>query len=289
MPSPSAIIRALCAICLLSQAIAISTQRPIFAIAHKVLRKEGVLAASAHGANALEVDLTAWYHEWWADHDGKPFSAGASARDLFHSIAEQRLSNTLNISFIWLDIKNPDFCAEGKACSIEGLRDLARETLEPAGIRVLYGFFQTAASRGYKVIRDTLNANEAIALSGETTEILYLYNATGGGVSARQRVMDFGDVWLSQGVDVYPQLRYGSWMRDQGALGKVFSWTSSERDTGMVRYLLREAGVDGFIYGYPMDEYRDADAPRAALKDIVEIVEAHPDTHRMATGDDVPW
>lgn len=289
MPSPSAATRALCAICLLSLAVASSTQKPIFAIAHRVLRKEAVTAASSHGANALEVDLTAWYFDWWADHDGKLFSAGATARELFQFIAQQRRANNLNISFIWLDIKNPDFCREGRPCSIEALRNLARDVLEPVGIRVLYGFFQTADSRGYKVIRDTLNTNEAIVLSGETDSILHLYNTTGIDVPARQRVMDFGNSWLSQGVDIYPQLRYGSWKRDQGTLGKVFSWTSAEGDTEMVQYLLREAGIDGFIYGYPMDEYKDASASKTALQDIVDFAEAHRHTHRMATGDDAPW
>ncbi|KAE8384032.1 hypothetical protein BDV23DRAFT_167669 [Aspergillus alliaceus] len=289
MPSPSAAILALCAVCLLSLAVASSTQRPIFAIAHRVLRKEAVTAASSHGANALEVDLTAWYFDWWADHDGRLFSAGTTVQELFQFIAQQKWTHSLNISFVWLDIKNPDFCREGRSCSIEALRDLARDILEPAGIRVLYGFFQTANSRGYKVIRDTLNANEAIVLSGETNSILHFYNTTGINIPARQRVMDFGDSWLNQGVDIYPQLRYGSWKRDQGTLGKVFSWTSAEGDTEMVQYLLRETGIDGFIYGYPMDEYKDAGAPKAALKDIVNFAEAHPDTHRMATGNDAPW
>ncbi|KAE8421179.1 hypothetical protein BDV36DRAFT_248500 [Aspergillus pseudocaelatus] len=289
MQSIFPLVRLLLALDLLNLGVASSAQRPIYAIAHRVLRKEAVSAALSHGANALEVDLTAWYFDWWADHDGKLFSAGATARELFQFIAQQRWINNYNISFVWLDIKNPDFCQRHRRCSIEALRDLARETLEPAGIRVLYGFFQTAESRGFKVIRDGLNPNEAIVLSGETNTILHLYNSTGSGIPVPQMVMDFGDSWLRKGVDIYPELRYGSWKRDQGKLGKVFSWTSAQGDTEMVKYLLREAGIDGLIYGYQTDEYNDKSGPKSALKDIVDFVETHSDTHRMATEDDAPW
>jgi hypothetical protein len=291
MPSPPALVRALfAAFFLLNLAVGSPTdkQRSIYAIAHRVLRAEAVTAALSHGANALEIDLTAWYFGWWADHDGTLFSAGATARDIFKSIALKKRDGC-DLSFVWLDIKNPDFCRTGRACSIEALRDLAREILEPAGIRVLYGFFQTAGSRGYKVITDTLNANEAVVLSGETNRVLNWYNGTSATVPVKQRVMDFGYSWLNQGFDLYPELRYGAWERDQGELGKVFSWTSAEGDTEIVNYLLREAAIDGFIYGYQTSEYKEEGGPKSALQDIVDFVHAHPDTHRMATSDDVPW
>ncbi|KAE8356991.1 hypothetical protein BDV28DRAFT_928 [Aspergillus coremiiformis] len=288
--SSSSLVRALYTVWLLSLAVAFSTHtpRPIYAIAHRVLRKEAVTAAISHGANALEIDLTAWYFGWWADHDGKLFSAGATARELFDFIADQR-STLRSITFVWLDIKNPDFCGKRHACSIEALQDLARDILEPVGIRVLYGFYQTADSRGYRVIRDGLNANEAVALSGKTSAILDLYNTTGAGISVKQRVMDFGHPQLQHGVDLYPELRYGSWEHDLGNLGKVFSWTSTEGDTELVQYLLGEAGIDGFIYGYQSAEYEDQDTPKSALQDIVDFVDAHADTHRMARGEDAPW
>ncbi|OGM49327.1 phospholipase D precursor [Aspergillus bombycis] len=219
MQFQSALVGVLCALHLLNQTLASATQRPIYAVAHRVLRNEAVTAALSHGANALEVDLTAWYFDWWADHDGKLFTE----------------------------------------------------------------------SRGFTVIRDCLNANEAVVLSGETNTVLHLYSSTGNGIPVKQMVMDFGDSWLGKGVDIYPQLRYGSWKRDQGKLGKVFSWTSAEGDTEMVRYLLGEAGIDGLIYGYQTEEYNDKSGPKSALKDIVDFVETHSDTHRMATEDDTPW
>ncbi|KAF7593469.1 hypothetical protein BBP40_011475 [Aspergillus hancockii] len=288
MPSLLALICALCTLPILTLTAASTAdcaQRPIYAIAHRVLRPEAVTAAISHGANALEVDLTAWWFGWWADHDGKLFSAGATARDIFEFIAQ----NGYDISFVWLDIKNPDYCRKDRACSIEALRDLAREILEPAGIQVLYGFFETADSRGYRAIKDTLNANEAVGLSGDTASVLGWYDNTSATIATKQRIMDFGGSWLNRGLDIYPELRYGSWERDQGKLGKVFSWTSAEGDTEMVRYLLKEAAIDGLIYGYQTSEYNDETGPKSALQDIVEFAEAHPDTHRMATRYDVPW
>ncbi|KAF7595949.1 hypothetical protein BBP40_004095 [Aspergillus hancockii] len=288
MPSPLALVRTLCAVFVLgltATPIAVDVQRPTYAIAHRVLRPAAVTAAISHGANALEVDLTAWYFGWWADHDGRLFSAGATARGIFEFIAE----NGYDISFVWLDIKNPDYCRKNRACSIEALRDLAREILEPAGIQVLYGFFETAGSRGYKVITDTLNANEAVVLSGDTHSVLAWYNTTSATIAAKQRIMDRGDSWLNQGVDLYPELRYGSWERDRGKLGKVFSWTSAEGDSEIIRYLLGEAAIDGFIYGYPAHEYNDESGAKSALQDIIDFVECHPDTHRMASRYDLPW
>ncbi|KAE8386165.1 hypothetical protein BDV23DRAFT_175665 [Aspergillus alliaceus] len=288
MPFLPALVRALCLVSVLSPTVTsaeVDVQRPIYAIAHRVLRPEAVTAAISHGANALEIDLTAWHFGWLADHDGNLLSAGVTARNIFQVIAQ----NSHNISFVWLDIKNPDFCRKNWACTIEALRDLAREILESAGIKVLYGFFQTAESRGYKVIVEGLNTNEAVVLSGDTNSVLGWYDNTSIAIAAEQRIMDFGDSRLGKDVNLYPELRYGSWKRDQGQLGKVFSWTSGEGDTEMVSYLLKEAAIDGFIYGYQTSEYKDGSGPKNALQDIVTFVETHPDTHRMATKYDLPW
>ncbi|KAB8074635.1 hypothetical protein BDV29DRAFT_156403 [Aspergillus leporis] len=133
MPSLSQLARTLRALSLLNLTAAatfvnarFTIQRPIYAIAHMVLRPEAVTAALSHGANAIEVDLIAW-KEWWADHDGGDDSAGSTARELFIFIAEQRKSGK-DITYIWLDIKNPDECPKGKACSIQALRDSVNAT-----------------------------------------------------------------------------------------------------------------------------------------------------------------
>lgn len=80
--------------------------------------------------------------------------------------------------------------------------------------------------------------------------------------------MDFGNLRLNRGVDLYPELRYGSWERGRGKLGKVFSWTSGERDIEIIRYLLGAAAIDGFVYGYPDSEHNDESGAKPALQDI---------------------
>lgn len=271
------------------------TKRPIYAIAHRVLNPSGVTAALSHGANALEIDLTAWNFQWWADHDSTFGNEKASAIELFEFVAQKRQSGQ-NIAFVWLDIKNPDSCGTLWPCSMEGLRELVRRTLEPAGVRALYGFFESENSHGYKVIRDSLNTNEAICLSGPAGKVLDLYNTTAKGIPAKQRIMDYGGTQLGKGfgncqrkVGTCSELRRGSEDRDRGELGKVFGWTSGEGDTGLVSKLLGESRVDGIIYGFQSAEYKDEFGPRAASQDIIDFVNSHPDTHRMAGINDAPW
>lgn len=271
-------------------------RRPIYAIAHRVLTPSAVRAAISHGANALEIDLTAWNFEWWADHDGKICSAGAMARELFQYIAKQR-QNGENVLFVWLDIKNPDYCGRGRWCSIEGLRMMVRDILEPVNVRVLYGFFETANSRGYRVIRECLDANEAICLSGETDEVLQLYETTGESISVSQRIMDYGGVNLAEDFGncheedhfTCTELRQGSQARDHGRLGKVMGWTSDDGDTQWVHKLLGEAEVDGIIYDLQRSGYKDTAETRDAYQDIAAFVDSHSDTLRMAGKNDVPW
>ncbi|KAL9032078.1 MAG: hypothetical protein Q9214_008120, partial [Letrouitia sp. 1 TL-2023] len=145
-----------------------SHRRPLYVIAHKVLTENGVDVALKHGANALEMDMTAWNEGWWADHDHKPHSRHRDARDLFKHVAKRRKEGQ-NIQFVWLDIKNPDYCdlddKKWVVCSIKGLRKLAREILEPAGVKVLYGFMKSGR-KAFKHVRDHLNANEAINYDG---------------------------------------------------------------------------------------------------------------------------
>ncbi|KAI1912503.1 hypothetical protein LOZ39_005865 [Ophidiomyces ophidiicola] len=51
---------------------------------------EGIQAAVKDGANAIEIDFTAWHNGWWADHDGLPTSGSVKAEAMFVEIAKQR-------------------------------------------------------------------------------------------------------------------------------------------------------------------------------------------------------
>ncbi|KAL4964626.1 uncharacterized protein BDV14DRAFT_209241 [Aspergillus stella-maris] len=280
-----------------------SDQRPIYAIAHRVLRPQGVTLAVSHGANAIEVDLTAWKDapfdpKWWADHDATGHSAGADARELFEFIAGERKGGA-PIAFVWLDIKNPDFCAFAEMpCSIESLRDTVRQTLEPAGIRALYGFYGNQDSRALKIMRNTLNANEAIVLNGMASDVLDSYAANFTRLPVKQKVMDygwtqlyynFGDCNETTGNKTCAQLRDGAKARDQGKLGKVFGWTSTWGDGPKVQSLLGTQHVDGIIYGPQESDYEKAEeVARNGGRELVDFVKQTPNL-RMATVYDVPW
>lgn len=137
--------------------------RPFYAIALRVLEESGIWDALKNGANAIEIDVTAWSSGWWADHDGLPTSAGDTAEKMFQTIAAERRAGK-NIVFVWLDLKNPDYESDPNTkTSIEGLRRLARDILQPAGVKVLYGFYKsTIGKRAYKSIRSDLNEHEAL-------------------------------------------------------------------------------------------------------------------------------
>ncbi|KAF7591939.1 hypothetical protein BBP40_000847 [Aspergillus hancockii] len=299
MPSLSKTARTLSSLGLIAAAVPVNagsnSQRPIYAIVQRVLTIEGVKAALSHGANAIEVDLVAW-EDWWADHDGDDRSAGATARDLFTYIAKQRKKRK-NISFVWLDIKNPERCPEKEMCSILALRELVRGILESAGVRALYGFYLTEGSEGYNSIRDSLNRNEAICLSGYAKTVVELYDNFSPSLPANQRIMEFGEVDLGRGFGdchkddgkICSELCRGRDARNEGKLGKVLAWTSTEGDAKYVNDLLGVTGVDGIIYGFQEDDYRDEPQTKAAFKDIFDWVSAHSATHRMATTKDIPW
>ncbi|STD13522.1 Phospholipase D precursor [Dermatophilus congolensis] len=276
-----------------------ASQRPVYAIAHRVLTVKGVDDAVKLGANAIEIDLTARKSGWSANHDGLPTSAGDSAETMFKHIAAKKKAGS-NISFIWLDIKNPDYCKSGEAgskCSIDHLRDLARNTFEKEGVRALYGFYKTAGASAWNTITHDLNDKEAVALSGPTETVLSDYNKSKKPVPVNKRVADYGFFDLRLGFGsctgtakkTCDQLRLSSEARDKGKLGKVFGWTVTGKQKDIVSDLLGKAHVDGLIAGFKATHFYEHPDSKASLKNIQDWVAAHPQTHRMATANDKPW
>ncbi|KMU75724.1 phospholipase D [Coccidioides immitis RMSCC 3703] len=241
-----------------------ANQRPIYAIAHRVLTAQGI-----------------------AD----------SAVTMFETIVEEHKKGK-DVTFVWLDMKNPDYCEPRLNCSIEALRNLARKTLEPEGIRVLFGFYKAEKSRALKVIREKLNPYEAVSLSGKASAVLKEYEGkVASGIPVAQRVMDYGYYNLrfefggchEGGYYTCTELRQGAQLRDEGKLGKVYGWTSSSGQVDLVNQLLGTAGVDGIIYGFEMTYYYDDVLTWRAALDILTWVKEHGNTHRMATRADPPW
>ncbi|RDL34799.1 Uncharacterized protein BP5553_07927 [Venustampulla echinocandica] len=268
--------------------------QPFYAIAHRVLTVQGIKDALSHNANAVEIDMTATQEGWWANHDGFEWTKGDTAQAMFETIAEERKAGkTLN--FVWLDIKTPDMCDpldnNQQHCSISGLRDLARQYLEPQGVRVLFGFYKTSPI-GYHSILESLNSNEAMNLDGKALAVQQEFESSGP--AKRQRVysygfdflpIQFGDCTESR-FFTCTELRQGA---ASGQFGKVFGWTSKQGETSYVDKLLGVAGVDGLIYGYAATNYADTDHTRSASQDVLSWVANHKDRRYLATQNDNPW
>ncbi|PHH89732.1 hypothetical protein CDD83_5404 [Cordyceps sp. RAO-2017] len=266
--------------------------KPFWAIAHRVLVRKGVRDCLEDGANAIEMDVQAWRDQWYADHDGTLTSKGDSAESMFREIASQRKAGK-NVGFVWLDIKNPDYCAASNPkCGIETLRRLARDILQPAGVRVLYGFYKSTG-KAYPLIRDSLNENEALNLDGNSDPVRQAFE-TGGPKNLAQRVMskglfqialNFGDCPDQDSGKICPQLRKAVESR---AFGKVFGWTITKWNKKHAEELM-DVGVDGLIYGFMATHYYDDSDVRKALSFLTNWVRNHPDKRYLATQDDAPW
>ncbi|RII22130.1 Phospholipase D precursor [Streptomyces sp. YIM 130001] len=284
------------------------TQRPTWAIAHRVLTTGGVTRALDHGANALEIDATAWRDGWRADHDGTATSYGDTMSDMFDQVAKDHADGR-EVSFVWLDMKNPDWCDSGDAewrhCSVAALRDLAREKLESQGIRVLYGFYGTEGGSGWKNALGDLNSKEAVSYSGSAAEVRDGFAEHGPDVPARQRIMDNGlfDMSLKFGT-IREELSAARADRDNGDLAGTVGWTVAKGDADRTATLLDSSegspAVDSLIYGHRMSCYPDGvtgpkgcgtndTAVREALASITSYVDTHPETRRMAGPKDIPF
>ncbi|UNK50692.1 hypothetical protein MNR01_06710 [Lysobacter sp. S4-A87] len=275
-----------------------SGQRPIWSIAHRVLTTGGVTTAVDHGANAIEIDMTAWKDGWWADHDGLPTSKGDTAEAMFEQIARERRAGR-TISFVWLDIKNPNHCRSDRSnkrhCSVAGLRDLARRKLHPVGVKVLYGFYGSKAvgGTGWNDVVPHFIDDEAAAVSGEYRQVRAAFDRHY--VPSIRRVMDYGYFNIpfqfgncrEPGYYTCTEIRQGADATRAGEFARTFSWTTTARSTRQA-HLLLDNGADGLIHGFKATYYYDHKDTRKAARDILDYVQARP-WLRMATMADSPF
>ncbi|POR34961.1 Phospholipase D [Tolypocladium paradoxum] len=269
-----------------------SCPRPFYAIAHRCNMDYSIKDAIRNGANAFEIDMTAWSTGWFADHGGTLATKGDDAEKIFRTIADERLAGR-NVIFVWLDLKNPDWGdGSNPTTSIEGLRDLARKFLEPIGVRVLYGFYSYQIDRrAYNVISAGLNDNEAINFDGNAEFVQQKFAANGPPV-VKQRVMSDGLTWW-RGPDhctadggICMQLRKGA---DSKSFNKVFGWTITKDDAAQAIQMMSDSDVDGLIYGFASTSYYDHEDSREALSFITNWLDQNKDKRYLATVNDPPW
>ncbi|MFI0738579.1 glycerophosphodiester phosphodiesterase family protein [Streptomyces sp. NPDC021100] len=315
---PRAVLALLAALCGIvgatalgpTPAAAADQRHAIYAIAHRVDTVEGVDAALNHGANAIEIDVCAWWNpnEWRAYHDCS--SAGENRRGpSFDSMIDRILSNAKagrRLALVWLDIKDPNYCGEqpNRTCSVAGLRDKAQR-LTAAGIQVLYGFYEyhggdnpDVGGRGWKSLEGKLGKLEGITTTGARDKVIDAFNRSGAGFPNGRRVMDYGDTNIPNGFgnctepsyNTCAELKKGAADRSAGRLAATLSWTATYNDPWYVDKLLGDARVDGIIAGYGaftgVREYDNGWQCANAIKLIRDWVDRHGGTHRMATSAD---
>ncbi|KAI2028910.1 hypothetical protein LOZ07_004750 [Ophidiomyces ophidiicola] len=185
---------------------------------------------------------------------------------------------------------NPDY-KESSENSITALRDLARKHLEKAGIRVLYGFYSepTEKTKSWITIRDSLNANEAVAISGTADAVAKFYKGVGKSIPAKQRMSDHGlfNTFFKQSV--FDELKKLSDARDRGELGRTFGWTVAAHKTGTAALMLKTSRVDGIIYGNGLRHYTDHTTTKSAFSTISTFIKENPSTHHLAKANEYPW
>jgi len=234
------------------------TRMPFYLIAHRVSTVQGVQDALSHGANAIEMDLTAYNSGWYVDHDGIWITRGDTARQMFQAIADARQAGR-TITFVWLDIKNPDYCGSNKPmtepCSIETLQELARDILQPYGVRVLYGFYGGSnIGPAFNRVIASLNDYEAIDLESPAETVQQAFSAAGLSQSAKG-IMSYGNFILGYRFGNCEEESYYTCTELRQAteskhFGKVFSWTLEAGQSWYLDKLMGHAGVDGLIYGF---------------------------------------
>ncbi|MEU3572942.1 phospholipase [Kitasatospora sp. NPDC036755] len=291
-------------------AAAADQRHPVYAIAHRVDTLDGVDAAINHGANAIEIDVCAWWNpnEWRAYHDCS--SAGENRLGpSFDSMLDRIVSNAdagRRLSLVWLDIKDPNYCGEepNRTCSVAGLRDKAQR-LTAAGIQVLYGFYEyhggstpDVNGRGWKSLEGKLGPLEGITTTGTRDQVQSAFAKSGAGFPNGRRAMDYGDSDITKGFgncteatyNTCAELKKGAADRAAGRLAATLSWTTTYNDPWYVDKLLGDAQVDGIIAGYGaftgVREYDNSWQCANAVNLVRDWVNRHSGTHRMAAAGD---
>ncbi|KAF9880328.1 spt3 [Colletotrichum karsti] len=274
--------------------------RPFYAIAHRVIVTAGIDAALKHGANAIEMDFTAWWTgknspNWWADHDGTATSYGDMAEVMFKYLAAKRQGGA-NLIFVWLDIKNPNSCdpADKKwyKCSVHYLQDMARQYLLPAGIHVVYGTNSDSdinkGAYDKLVSRGALHAGEAIDIDGDADGVAALFRKYGdkNHTPVSQRVMSRGlFAWTLKPQTILDQLKKA---KASNLYGRVFGWTAVnyDNDYDMIKSLITNK-IDGLIYGGIL-MYQDGPMSKAPIDRIKKVISENHEVH-LATANEYPW
>ncbi|KAJ8119350.1 hypothetical protein ONZ43_g3681 [Nemania bipapillata] len=281
--------------------------QPFYIISHRTLTVGGVVAAVNDGANAMEIDARAYAGGWRADHDGIPFlSSGDSMRKMFEAIAAERRAGKV-ITFVWLDIKNADECPPiERSCSVLGLQDLARELLEPVGVRVLYGISKSS-SAPIKLLGQSLNSNEALGIDCEAgDDVLSLFRMVEPPLTKNKTVYSCGLFSFDLDIRGERKRKLLEGIRSQ-AYGRTLGWTLLPRDIAIIQEL-GGAGVDGMIYaGTPANAYgvsstigdilgglfgkggTQRENERRTQKMVAEWVRGNPEKRYIARQEDAPW
>ncbi|KIL84554.1 hypothetical protein FAVG1_12079 [Fusarium avenaceum] len=153
-------------------------------------------------------------------------------------------------------------------CSIAALRDMARQVLEPQGVRVLYGFYENEHGNAYRLLRSGLTGNEALNVDGRAAPLQQFSNENRPS-SIQKRVVLYG------------------WMR----LGERFGDCTELGDAHLIYQVqffqkMMGAGIDGIIYG--LDKYPYGGSATQTLVQIRSSL-AQNGGYKYADINDNPW
>ncbi|PHH66631.1 hypothetical protein CDD81_6468 [Ophiocordyceps australis] len=271
------------------QCVAAVQQRPIYLIAGSVLESKNIAVALDHGANAIEIDATAWERSWWADQAGNIFSRGDSMEDLLKTIAKL-VQQGRYIGFVWLQIRNPDYCnlVTHRTCAVNGLRDIVHRHLSRLRVPVLYGFprnYNNELVGGGSDTADNLLPHEALAIQGLSSVVQHSFDDMG---LSNERLRVITDGYFDWATGFWPWRDDIAQSVKSQAFQRVFAWTYAGGRTDNLDSMM-DTGIDGIVYGFKHTAYYAHTNVRNAAQEIKQWINSHPHRARLATKGDVPW